>query len=174
MQLVLHADWVLSDLIDWATSLFIRCGNVGAFDHWWFTICSGWYRGTVHFHHERTREGRSPGISDRLFYRFSFTGMVKDSWYCCTTWEGRNALKLIHGEPSSFHLLQELAQRMFPLCENYILIDQFVEARSHFRNGLVNHAFAAALRALLLVGHFFMFVDECSTSIMTWHQMGLQ
>ncbi|CAA6668506.1 unnamed protein product [Spirodela intermedia] len=46
--------------------------------------------------------------------------------------------------------LQELAQRIFPLCENYILIDQFVEARSHFRNGLVNHAFAAALRALLL------------------------
>ncbi|KAF2283300.1 hypothetical protein GH714_001024 [Hevea brasiliensis] len=46
--------------------------------------------------------------------------------------------------------LQELADRMFPLCESYLLIDQFVESRSQFKNGVVNHAFAAALRALLL------------------------
>ncbi|MQM12129.1 hypothetical protein Taro_045043 [Colocasia esculenta] len=46
--------------------------------------------------------------------------------------------------------LQELAQRIFPLCENYILVEQFAESRSHFKNGLVNHAFAAAIRALLL------------------------
>ncbi|XP_057984808.1 gamma-tubulin complex component 2-like isoform X5 [Hevea brasiliensis] len=39
---------------------------------------------------------------------------------------------------------------MFPLCESYLLIDQFVESRSQFKNGVVNHAFAAALRALLL------------------------
>lgn len=31
------------------------------------------------------------------------------------------------------------------------MINQFVESRSQFKNGLVNHAFAAALRALLLV-----------------------
>jgi hypothetical protein len=41
---------------------------------------------------------------------------------------------------------------MFPLCESYLLIDQFVESRSQFKNGLVNHAFAAALKALLVVG----------------------
>ncbi|XP_078447236.1 spc97 / Spc98 family of spindle pole body (SBP) component [Wolffia australiana] len=52
--------------------------------------------------------------------------------------------------PSTDLALRELAQRMFPLCENYILIDQFIEAKSHFKNGLVNQAFAAALRALLL------------------------
>ncbi|KAM5561960.1 hypothetical protein ABKV19_022508 [Rosa sericea] len=46
--------------------------------------------------------------------------------------------------------LQELAKRVFPLCESFILINQFVESRSQFKNGLVNHAFAAALRALLL------------------------
>ncbi|XP_048226001.1 gamma-tubulin complex component 2 isoform X2 [Ricinus communis] len=46
--------------------------------------------------------------------------------------------------------LQELAKRMFPLCESYLLIDQFIESRSQFKNGVVNHAFAAALRALLL------------------------
>ncbi|KAF7143680.1 hypothetical protein RHSIM_Rhsim05G0167600 [Rhododendron simsii] len=47
--------------------------------------------------------------------------------------------------------LQESAKRLFPLCESYLLINQFVESRSQFKTGLVNHAFAAALRALLLV-----------------------
>lgn len=46
--------------------------------------------------------------------------------------------------------LQELATRICPLCESFLLINQFVESRSQFKYGLVNHAFAAALRALLL------------------------
>ncbi|KAF2286415.1 hypothetical protein GH714_016794 [Hevea brasiliensis] len=46
--------------------------------------------------------------------------------------------------------LQERAKWIFPLCESYLLIDQFVESRSQFKSGVVNHAFAAALRALLL------------------------
>ncbi|KAK6144947.1 hypothetical protein DH2020_021767 [Rehmannia glutinosa] len=46
--------------------------------------------------------------------------------------------------------LQESAKRIFPLCESYLLINQFVESRSQFKSGLVNHAFAAALRTLLL------------------------
>ncbi|GJU52432.1 hypothetical protein Tco_1226146 [Tanacetum coccineum] len=46
---------------------------------------------------------------------------------------------------------QESAKRIFPLCKSYLLINQFVESRSQFKCGLVNHAFAAALRALLLV-----------------------
>ncbi|XP_019194204.1 PREDICTED: gamma-tubulin complex component 2 [Ipomoea nil] len=46
--------------------------------------------------------------------------------------------------------LQESSKRLFPLCESYLLINQFVETRSQFKTGLVNHAFAAALRALLL------------------------
>jgi hypothetical protein len=47
--------------------------------------------------------------------------------------------------------VQELAKRVLPLCENYIVVSQFTEARSHFKHGLVNHAFAAALRAILQV-----------------------
>ncbi|EMS52405.1 Gamma-tubulin complex component 2 [Triticum urartu] len=46
--------------------------------------------------------------------------------------------------------LQELTRRIFPLCEDFVLASQFVESRSHFKNGLVNHALAAALRAFLL------------------------
>ncbi|KAL6650995.1 hypothetical protein ACP70R_009920 [Stipagrostis hirtigluma subsp. patula] len=46
--------------------------------------------------------------------------------------------------------LQELTRRIFPLCEDFVLVSQFVESRSHFKNGLVNHALAAALRAFLL------------------------
>ncbi|KAK9082686.1 hypothetical protein Scep_029157 [Stephania cephalantha] len=46
--------------------------------------------------------------------------------------------------------LQEMAKRIFPICENFLIINQFVESRSQLKNGLVNHAFAAALRALLL------------------------
>ncbi|XP_062226090.1 gamma-tubulin complex component 2-like [Phragmites australis] len=46
--------------------------------------------------------------------------------------------------------LQELTRRIFPLCEDFVLVSQFVESRSQFKNGLVNHALAAALRAFLL------------------------
>ncbi|PPR84964.1 hypothetical protein GOBAR_AA35749 [Gossypium barbadense] len=46
--------------------------------------------------------------------------------------------------------VQEIAKRIFPLCESFLLIDEFVESGSQFKNGLVNHALAAALWALLL------------------------
>lgn len=49
-------------------------------------------------------------------------------------------------------LMQEMTKWIFPICENFLAINQFVESRSHFKNGLVNHAFAAATRALLLAG----------------------
>ncbi|KAJ4721662.1 Gamma-tubulin complex component [Melia azedarach] len=53
-------------------------------------------------------------------------------------------------DPSMDLALQEMAKRIFPLCESFVLIEQFVESRSQFKNGLVNHAFAATLRAFLL------------------------
>uniref|UniRef100_A0A9I9D762 Gamma-tubulin complex component n=1 Tax=Cucumis melo TaxID=3656 RepID=A0A9I9D762_CUCME len=75
--------------------------------------------------------------------------------------EGRYiSIKRVHGKENevSFQVeasmdltLQELAKRIFPLCESFLFISQFVESRSQFKKGLVNHAFAAALRALLLV-----------------------
>jgi gamma-tubulin complex component 2 len=48
--------------------------------------------------------------------------------------------------------VQELTSRIFPLCEAYVLVNHFVETRSYFKKGLVNHALAAAIRAFLLVG----------------------
>ncbi|CAM8888611.1 unnamed protein product [Rhodiola kirilowii] len=53
-------------------------------------------------------------------------------------------------DPSMDLTLQELAKRIFPLCKSFLLINQFVESRSQFKKGLVSHAFAAALSALLL------------------------
>ncbi|XP_058743700.1 gamma-tubulin complex component 2-like isoform X2 [Vicia villosa] len=53
-------------------------------------------------------------------------------------------------DPSMDLALQELAKRIFPLCRSFLLINQFVESRSQFQNGLVNHAFSAALREFLL------------------------
>uniref|UniRef100_A0A0D3EES8 Gamma-tubulin complex component n=1 Tax=Brassica oleracea var. oleracea TaxID=109376 RepID=A0A0D3EES8_BRAOL len=53
-------------------------------------------------------------------------------------------------DASKVFLLREQAKSIFPLCECFLLIDQFVESSSQFKKGLVNHAFAAALRALLL------------------------
>ncbi|PON66462.1 Gamma-tubulin complex component protein [Parasponia andersonii] len=74
--------------------------------------------------------------------------------------EGRYiSIKRVRGKEDNFTFqvdasmdlaLQELAKRIFPLCESFMLINQYVESRSQFKNGLVNHAFAAALRALLL------------------------
>ncbi|KAL3685944.1 hypothetical protein R1sor_003966 [Riccia sorocarpa] len=52
-------------------------------------------------------------------------------------------------DPTMDSSIQELAKRLLPLCENYLIVSQFAESRSHFRHGLVNHAFAAALRAIL-------------------------
>lgn len=45
--------------------------------------------------------------------------------------------------------LHELVNRILPICENYMVVSQFVEARSHFKHGLTNHAFASGLRAIL-------------------------
>ncbi|XP_027335967.1 gamma-tubulin complex component 2 isoform X2 [Abrus precatorius] len=73
--------------------------------------------------------------------------------------EGRYIIKKVRGkndditflvDPSMDLALQELSKRIFPLCKSFLLINQFVESRSQFQNGLVNHAFSAALRALLL------------------------
>ncbi|XP_042059832.1 gamma-tubulin complex component 2-like isoform X1 [Salvia splendens] len=64
--------------------------------------------------------------------------------------EGKDDTVSFQVDASMDLALQESAKRIFPLCESYILISQFVESRSQFKSGLVNHAFAAALRTLLL------------------------
>ncbi|KAG8496887.1 hypothetical protein CXB51_008072 [Gossypium anomalum] len=88
--------------------------------------------------------------------------VIDDLLFALVGIEGRYiSIKRVHGKADvvSFQVdasmdlaLQELAKWIFPLCESFLLIDEFVESGSQFKNGLVNHAFAAALRALLLVG----------------------
>ncbi|XP_050915701.1 gamma-tubulin complex component 2 [Lathyrus oleraceus] len=53
-------------------------------------------------------------------------------------------------DPSMDLTLQELAKWIFPICRRFLLINQFMESRSQFQNGLVNHAFFSALREFLL------------------------
>ncbi|XP_020084686.1 gamma-tubulin complex component 2-like [Ananas comosus] len=63
---------------------------------------------------------------------------------------GKDGHVVFQIDPSMDLALQELTQRIFPLCEDFVLVSQFVESKSHFKNGLVNHAFAAALNAFLI------------------------
>eukprot|EP00897_Mesotaenium_endlicherianum_P001345 jgi/Mesen1/1238/ME000129S00337 len=52
-------------------------------------------------------------------------------------------------DPSLDPSAQELASRILPLCESVDAIQRFVERRSQPQEGLVSHALAGALRALL-------------------------
>ncbi|KAG0468400.1 hypothetical protein HPP92_017728 [Vanilla planifolia] len=63
---------------------------------------------------------------------------------------GKEGHVVFHIDPSMDLALQELMQRILPLCEKYVLISWFVEVKSHYEAGLVNQALAAAMRALLL------------------------
>ncbi|KAL1293290.1 hypothetical protein HN51_053944 [Arachis hypogaea] len=75
---------------------------------------------------------------------------VEGRYILIRTVRGKTDDVTFHVDPSMDLALQELAKRIFPLCRSFLLINQFVESRSQFQNGLVNHAFSAALRALLL------------------------
>ncbi|GAB2287127.1 Gamma-tubulin complex component 2 [Dionaea muscipula] len=55
-----------------------------------------------------------------------------------------------HVDTSMDSALQDSSTKIFPLCKSFLLIQQFVESRSQFKKGLVNHAFAAALRSFLV------------------------
>ncbi|KAJ8639484.1 hypothetical protein MRB53_016178 [Persea americana] len=61
---------------------------------------------------------------------------------------GKESLVTFQIDASMDLALPEMTKQIFPICENFLAINQFVESRSHFKNGLVNHAFA--IRALLL------------------------
>lgn len=45
--------------------------------------------------------------------------------------------------------LQELVRRILPMCSNYSTVVRFIEEKSAFEYGLVNHALSAAMRCLL-------------------------
>lgn len=48
--------------------------------------------------------------------------------------------------------LHELVRRILPLCSNYSTVVRFIEEKSAFEYGLVNHALSAAMRSLIKVG----------------------
>lgn len=45
--------------------------------------------------------------------------------------------------------LQELVQRILPICSHYSLVCRFIEDKSSFLSGLVNHAVSAAMRTIM-------------------------
>ncbi|EPS73344.1 hypothetical protein M569_01412, partial [Genlisea aurea] len=75
---------------------------------------------------------------------------IEGRYISIRTDHGEDYTVLFHVDASMDLTLQESAKRTFLLCESYVLINQFVESISQFKSGLVNHAFAAALRTLLL------------------------
>jgi gamma-tubulin complex component 2 len=52
-------------------------------------------------------------------------------------------------EPSLDPSLRELVKRILPICSDYSLIARFIEEKSAFEYGLVNHALSAAYRTLI-------------------------
>jgi len=68
----------------------------------------------------------------------------------------------------SFHIdrsldptLRDLARRMVPLCSNHSLIVRFIEDRSQYKYGLINHALAGALREI--IQRYYVFVSQLET-----------
>ncbi|XP_014516269.1 gamma-tubulin complex component 2 isoform X1 [Vigna radiata var. radiata] len=94
----------------------------------------------------------SPSVQELIVIDDVLSAMVgiEGRYILIKTVRGKNDDISFLVDPSMDLALQELAKRIFPLCKSFLLIDQFVESRSQFQNGLVNHAFSAALRALLL------------------------
>jgi gamma-tubulin complex component 2 len=45
--------------------------------------------------------------------------------------------------------MRDLAKRILPICSHYSLIIRFLEEKSNFKYGLVNHALCAAIRELI-------------------------
>lgn len=48
--------------------------------------------------------------------------------------------------------LQELVNRILPICNNYSTVMHFIEDKSSFEFGVVNHALCGAMRTLVKVG----------------------
>lgn len=90
------------------------------------------------------------GIYTYLLWKKLKYLVIASSYFCCQI-SYEFELVVPFESTNTWIILQEMAKRFFPLCQSFLLISQFVESRSQFKTGLVNHAFAAALRELLLV-----------------------
>ncbi|CAB4000138.1 Gamma-tubulin complex component 2 [Paramuricea clavata] len=63
-----------------------------------------------------------------------------------------------HVDPTLDTSLQELVQRILPICTHYSLLCRFIEDKSGFLSGLVNHAVSAAMRTIMK--EYFIFVAQ--------------
>jgi gamma-tubulin complex component 2 len=64
-----------------------------------------------------------------------------------------HAERTFHINRSLDQAMRELAIRIVPVCANYSLIMRFVQEKSHFKWGLVNHALVSAIREILKNHH---------------------
>ncbi|RMZ99511.1 gamma-tubulin complex component [Brachionus plicatilis] len=85
--------------------------------------------------------------------------IVDDLLNCMSGFEGKfiktpslgdkHAERIFHIERSLDPAMRELAKRILPVCSHYSLIIRFVQEKSEFKWGLVNHALCASIRELL-------------------------
>ncbi|XP_070191427.1 gamma-tubulin complex component 2-like isoform X2 [Littorina saxatilis] len=85
--------------------------------------------------------------------------VIEDLLFCMQGIEGKYILARALTEryaPKEFMIdqsldpsLQELVRRILPLCSNYSTVVRFIEEKSAFEYGLVNHALCAAMRSLV-------------------------
>ncbi|CAF3021039.1 unnamed protein product [Rotaria sp. Silwood2] len=73
----------------------------------------------------------------------------------------KQAQRSFHIDRSLDQTLRDLARRMVPLCSNHSLIVRFIEDRSQYKYGLINHALAGALREV--VQRYYVFVSQLET-----------
>ncbi|CAF1021358.1 unnamed protein product [Rotaria sp. Silwood1] len=73
----------------------------------------------------------------------------------------KQAQRSFHIDRSLDPTLRDLARRMVPLCSNHSLIVRFIEDRSQYKYGLINHALAGALREV--VQRYYVFVSQLET-----------
>ncbi len=68
----------------------------------------------------------------------------------------KHAERTFHIDRSLDPAMREVAKRVVPVCSNYSLIIRFVEEKSYFKWGLVNHALCSAIKELLKNHHVFV------------------
>ena len=98
--------------------------------------------------------------------------MIEDLLHAMTSIEGvyikrNNGQWMIEPhlqQPTCDLPLQFLVRKMFPLCQNHDIIQEFVNTHSQFEFGLVSHALCAAIR--VIVKEHLLLVTQLDTEFM--------
>ncbi|XP_046850541.1 gamma-tubulin complex component 2-like [Xenia sp. Carnegie-2017] len=112
----------------------------------------------------------SPAVPVRVLpLKMQEIAVIEDLLFLMTGVEGKYIhlkSQSIEGlEPPEFSIdptldtsLQDLVQQILPLCSHYSLLCRFIEDKSGFLSGLVNHAVSAAMRVIMK--EYFIFVSQ--------------